>query len=218
MFIVRLVGGPERERVAVRGLDQVVRLGLVVLSLGMGGCASVGPFVWYRDLPPADRAAPSGQSLISVGDTVNIRVYEQPSLSTDGKIRADGRIALPLIGEVVAAGKTPGRLAQEIEVALRQFIVTPRVTVNIAQSTPVTVSVLGEVGKQGVVTLEPASGLLQALAQAGGPSDYANKSAIFVLRRVPAFRRIRFTYDDLVKNQNGAAEFPLQNGDVILVQ
>jgi len=162
--------------------------------------------------------APSGQFLISAGDTVNIRVYEQPSLSTDGKIRPDGRIAVPFIGEVVAAGKTPSRLAQEIEIALKQFIVTPRVTVNIAQSTPVTVSILGEVGKQGPVTLEPSAGLLQALAQAGGPSDYADKSAIFVLRWVPKFHRIRFTDDDLTKNQYGAAAFPLQNGDVVLVE
>jgi len=194
-----------------------VRLGLVVLSLGVGACASTGPFVWFRDLPPAERTAPSGQFLISVGDTVNIRVYEQSALTTDGKIRPDGRIAVPFIGEVVATGKTPSRLAQEIEVALRQFIVSPRVTVNIAQSTPLSVSVLGEVARQGVVTLEPSSGLLEALAQAGGPSDYADKSAIFVLRRVPKFYRIRFTYDDLVKNQSAAA-FSLQNGDVVYVQ
>jgi polysaccharide export outer membrane protein len=176
------------------------------------------PFIWFRDLPPTERAAPSGQFLISVGDTVSIHVYEQPALTTDGKIRPDGRIAVPFIGVVVAAGKTPSALAKEIELALKQFIVTPRVTVNIAQSTPISVSILGEVGRQGVVTLEAPAGLLQALAQAGGPSDYADKSAIFVLRRVPAFHRIRFTYEDLLKNRQGAAAFALQNGDVIFVQ
>jgi len=202
----------------LRGLGRVVKLGLVLLSLGAGGCANMTPFVWFRDLPSTERAAPSGQFLISVGDTVSIHVYEQPALTTDGKIRPDGRIAVPFIGEVVAAGKTPSRLAQEIELALKQFIVSPRVTVNIAQSTPISVSILGEVGRQGAITLEPPAGLLQALAQAGGPSDYADKSAIFVLRRVPAFHRIRFTYEDLVKNRQGAAGFSLQNGDVILVQ
>src|SRR5262249_28316489 len=136
VFIGRPGGGSERERVALPGLGRVVRLGVVLLSLGAAGCASTGPFIWFRDLPPTERAAPSGQFIISAGDTVNIRVYEQPALTTDGKIRPDGRIALPFIGEVVAARKTPSRLAQEIELALRQFIVSPRVTVNIAQSTP----------------------------------------------------------------------------------
>ncbi len=192
---------------------------LASLAVAVVACGGVtGPYVWFNELPATERVPPAGQSIIAVGDVVNIRVYEQPSLSTDGKIRPDGRIAIPFIGEVVAAGKTPSALAQEIEAGLRQFIVTPKVTVNIATSTPVSVSILGEVGKQGVITLEPSSGLLQALAQAGGPSEYADKSAIFVLRKVPQFHRIRFTYDALMRNEDGAATFPLQNGDVVLVQ
>ncbi|HEX4340372.1 MAG TPA: polysaccharide biosynthesis/export family protein [Polyangiaceae bacterium] len=186
--------------------------------VAMSGCASQRPFVWFRDLPPTERMTLSGQLLIGVGDTVSIRVYEQPTLATDGKIRADGKIALLFIGEVVAAGKAPGALAQEIEIGLQKFIVSPRVTVNVVASPPVSVSVLGEVSKQGMITLEPPAGLLQALAQCGGPSEYADKSAIFVLRRLPEFHRIRFTYDALVRNEDGAASFPLQNGDVLLVQ
>jgi protein involved in polysaccharide export with SLBB domain len=82
------------------------------------------------------------------------------------------------------------------------------------------VNILGEVAHVGALTLDPAtgSGLLQALSQAGGPSEYADKSEIFVLRRTPEFRRIRFTYDALVENRSGAATFPLRTGDVIVVE
>src|SRR5262249_4475378 len=160
-----------------------------------------------------ERAIPNGQYVIGVGDTISIKVYEQAALATDGKIRPDGRIALPFIGEVVAAGKTPKRLADEISVGLRQFIVNPQGTVNVTASTQITVSVLGEVGRQGALTLDPGAGVLQALANAGGPSDFADKDRIFVLRRVPEFHRIRFTYEALVQNRDGSATFPLQTGD-----
>lgn len=191
---------------------------VLALSVQAFGCGSAGTFVWFRDLPASGAAPASGEYVIGVGDTLAVRVYEQASLSADVKIRSDGRIGLPFIGEVVAVGKTPTALAQEIKTRLMQFIVNPTVTVNVATSSPVTVSVLGEVAHQGPVTLEPGTGLLQALAQGGGLSDFADKSRIFVLRRAPRFQRIRFTYDALLQNRDGAATFPLQTGDVIVVE
>ena len=185
---------------------------------GITACGSSGPYVWYTALPPSERMESSGQFLIGVGDTVSIRVYEQAALATEGKIRPDGRIALPFIGEIVAAGKTPKALAGEIEAGLRRFIVNPSVTVNVTASPPMTITVIGEVGRQGILTMEPASGILEALAQAGGPSEFANTDRIFVLRRLPSYHRIRFTYDDLLENRGGAAYVPLQPGDVLLVE
>ncbi len=156
--------------------------------------------------------------VIGIGDALSVKVYEQDSLAATPKVRTDGRIALPLVGEMVAAGKHPSGMAREIEGRLKEFIVSPRVTVNVETAQPVAVNVVGEVGKAGAVTLEPPANILQALAQAGGPSEYANKSRIFVLRRIPEFRRIRFTYDAILENQAGAALFPLRSGDVILVE
>jgi polysaccharide export outer membrane protein len=190
----------------------------VLASAGLPACAGTGPYVWYTALPASERVEPSGQFLIGIGDTLSVKVYEQPALATDGKIRPDGRIALPFIGEVVAAGKTPKALATEIEGGLRRFIVNPAVTVNVTASPPMTITVLGEVGRQGSLTIEPSSGVLEALAQAGGPSDFADRSMIFVLRRLPTYHRIRFTYDDLIENKEGAADVPLQQGDVLLVE
>lgn len=182
-------------------------------------CGSSGPFVWYHDLPRNEWSASPGEYVIGIGDGVSVQVYAQESLATHAKVRTDGRIALPLVGEIVAAGKHPSALAREIETRVAQYIQQPHVTVNIDDVQPVVVSFLGEVGHVGTLTLDRSSvTLLQALAQAGGPTDFADRSRIFVLRKTPEFRRIRFTYDDLVQNRGGAALFPVRTGDVIVVE
>jgi polysaccharide export outer membrane protein len=209
-------GARTSERAHHGGLALALALALPLLC--GAACAGSGQFTWYRDLPRTEWGEASGEYVVGVGDSIKVQVYEQESLATATKVRSDGRIALPLIGEIVAAGMHPTNLAREIETRLKQFIVSPRAVVNVEESQPITVSVLGEVGHVGALTLEPSSGLLQALAQAGGPNDYADKSSIFVLRRSPEFRRIRFTYEALVQNQGGAATFPLHSGDVIVVE
>ena len=169
-------------------------------------------------MPPSERAALSGDYVIGVGDTISIRVYEQDGLYGDAKIRRDGKIALPLVGELVVAGKRPLELSREIEIALKQFIVSPRVTVNVSTSQPVSVTVLGEVSHIGVLTLEPPARLVEAMAQSGGPGEFADKTKIFVLRQFPSYKRIRFTWDAILRNEDNAAQFPLRTGDVIVVE
>jgi polysaccharide export outer membrane protein len=190
----------------------------LLLCAGSIGCAGAGRFTWYSELPPAEWGSLTGEYVIEVGDTISIRVYEQEGVSATAKIRRDGRIALPLAGEVTAAGKHPSQLAREIEVRLKEFIVTPRVIVNVDASQPVTVTAVGEIGHVGSLTLDSPGQLIQALAQAGGPSDYADRSRIFVMRQFPNFQRIRFTYDAVLRNEGGAATFPLRTGDVIEIE
>src|SRR5688572_28778764 len=107
-----------------------------LLCLGLSGCAGAGQYVWYREMAPSERSAMAGDYVIGIGDTISIRVYENDGVSADVKIRSDGKVALPFTGELVAAGKRPLELSQEIEGRLKQFIVTPRVTVNVATSQP----------------------------------------------------------------------------------
>jgi polysaccharide export outer membrane protein len=205
-----------RARPTLARLSVVAQLAL--LSLPVGACASAGTFTWYRDVPNADWTTDVSEYVIGVGDSITIRVYEQDSLSGSGKVRRDGRIALPLAGELMVAGKHPSQLAREVEGRLKEFIVTPRVTVNVDQSQPVTISAVGEIAHVGALTLDPPARLIEALAQGGGLSQYADKSRIFVLRQFPTFQRIRFTYDAIVHNDAGAAGFPLRTGDVLVVE
>lgn len=195
---------------------------ICLLALGAtlaSACASAGTFTWYQDIPKGpDWNTDTSEYVVGVGDTISIRAYEQEGLSGSYKVRRDGRIALPLSGELVVAGKHPSQLSKEIEGLLKQYVVTPHVTVNVEASQPVTVTSLGEIKSIGTLTLEPPARLIEAIAHAGGPSDFADKSRIFVLRRFPTFQRIRFTYDAIVHNDQGAANFPLRTGDVIVIE
>lgn len=191
---------------------------LLAAALVALGCSSAGAYTWYRDVPRTEWAAPVAEYLVGVGDTVNIRVYDQEPLSTRGKVRADGRMALPFVGEILVAGKPPRVLATEVEARLKEFILNPRVIVNVEEMRPTSVTFVGEVARPGLVAIEPGTTLLQAFAQAGGLAEFADESRIFVLRQQPAFRRIRFTYDSLVHNHGGAATFVLSPGDVVVVE
>jgi polysaccharide export outer membrane protein len=156
--------------------------------------------------------------VINVGDTLTVRVFEQEAMSSKVKVRADGRVALPIIGEFEVRGKRPWDVARELEVKLKEFVVSPKVTVNVDEFAPLHVAVLGEVTHPGTYPLEPAAGVLQALASAGGLTEYASKDRIFVLRKTPALRRVRFTFDALSRNEPRAAMFALQTGDVVVVE
>ncbi len=194
-------------------------MSLCVAALSvLASCSSAGSFVWYHEVPKQEWGGPANEYVIGPGDTISIKVYEQEGLGGGGKVRSDGRIALPLLGEVIVAGKRPSAFGRELEGRLKEFVVSPRVTVNVETAQPVAVTMVGEVGHQGSLTLEPPATLLQAIAAGGGPSDFADRSRIFVLRRNPEYRRIRFTYDALIHNEAGAAMFSLRSGDVVVVE
>jgi polysaccharide biosynthesis/export protein len=182
------------------------------------GCAGAGQYTWYSQLPAAERSDAASDYVIGVGDTISIKVYEQEALSADSKIRSDGKIALPLVGELLVAGRKPLELSRDIEARLKEFVVSPRVTVNVTSSQPVTVTTLGEVKSIGTLTLDPPPRLVDALAKSGGLSEYADDTRIFVLRQFPTFKRIRFDWDAILRNEHGAASFPLRTGDVVVVE
>jgi polysaccharide export outer membrane protein len=159
--------------------------------------------------------------VISSGDVLQVRVFQQEAMSARVKVRADGKVSLPLVNDVMVAGKSPALVAQELQVRLKEFINTPVVTVSLEEMRPVTVSVLGEVPRAGVVTVEAGSGVLQALAAAGGLTDFAHRDGIFVLRKLagqPAPRRIRFKWDELTQGNGPAAKFVLVPGDVVVAE
>ena len=182
------------------------------------GCGGTGPYVWYTALPRSEWGSESPEYVINAGDSINIKVFEQEGLSGSAKVRSDGRIALPLVGEIMVAGKHPSVFAQELENQLKRFIVSPRITVNVESSAPVSVTMFGELKGGGTITLDSPPRLLEAMAKAGGLSEFADDTKVFVLRPYPTYHRIRFTYQAIINNENGAAGFLLRSGDVILVE
>ena len=187
----------------------------VLLSVGAASCASAGSFVWVDDVTPAQLAA---DYVIGAGDVLTLKVFNQESLTTEARVRSDGKITAPFVGDVEAAGKKPGDLRRELEAGLKPFLVNPSVLLTVKETRPLAITVLGEVGRPGVVTLEPGAGILQALANAGGPNDFADRDRIFVLRRSPQVTRIRFTYEALTRGVGRASTFAMQPGDTLVVE
>jgi len=196
--------------------------GAVLMALGAAvfataGCGSSGQYVWFQDLTPEASAA-TREYLIGVGDTLNIRVLGHDEMTVRQIVRTDGRIAMLLIGEVEAKGKRPSALKAELEGRLKDYIVSPSVAVNVDLVQPLVVVCLGEVRTPGAFPLADDPSLAHAIALAGGLSDYANRSSIFLVRPGPKPTRIRFTYESIYRNVGGAGEFPLNRGDLIEVE
>jgi polysaccharide export outer membrane protein len=191
----------------------------VVLSPLATACAGPGNFVWVDDLPAAQSAqAAESDYLIREGDLVNIRVFDQEPLSTRARVRADGRLAMPALGDVDVRGKRPSALKAELETRLKPYVNTPSVTVTVEESQPITISVLGEVSHPGSYPLDPHAGIAQVIAAAGGLTDYASRDRIFVVRSAPQPIRVRFTYEHVSRGEGRASNFALRHGDLVVVE
>jgi polysaccharide biosynthesis/export protein len=184
------------------------------LVLLAAGCADTGPFTWVNQLPPT---AVANDFVIRDTDTVNVRVYNQDGISTHERVRPDGKVAVPMAGEIMMRGRKPAEVAKEIEVKLKAVVVAPVVTVGIDQTAQILVPVLGEVKNAGTFTIDPGATVLTAIADAGGLSDYATSDRIFVLRK-GLERRVRFRFADLRDGDARSLAFGLQAGDVVVVE
>jgi polysaccharide export outer membrane protein len=179
------------------------------------GCADLGPYVWADALPLAPPA--TGEYRLAPGDTINVRVFNQESVSGKMKIRPDGRITVPFIEDVAAAGQTTQELTALLQARLRNFLNQPVVTVSVEEIAPARLSVLGEVARPGNYSVERGQGVLRAIAAAGGLTEFAHKDRIFVVRTASG-QRIRFKLHELSVPGTPAARFGLADEDVVLVQ
>jgi len=151
------------------------------------------------------------------GDKLRVEVYREAQLSQSLQVRPDGRITLPLIGDVAATGKTPGELREAIATSLKAYITNPVVTVIVQEAIAAQVYVIGEVFTPGVQVMQGPLTALQALAQAGGLKDFADKNDIRILRTgsVGTTQTIPFDYKNALKGR--VAPFYLQPGDTVVV-
>jgi polysaccharide export outer membrane protein len=168
--------------------------------------------------PVAQAPAPSvpDEYRMSAGDKLRIEVYKDPQLSQSVQVRPDGKITLPLIGDIVATGRTPIELRDTIGAALKEYVTNPTVTVIVVEATTATAYVMGEVNHPGAVNLSAPLTVLQALAIAGGLKDFANAKNIRILRKDPAgMQMITFNYKDALKSAQ--APVYLRAGDTVVV-
>lgn len=167
--------------------------------------------------PPAVSQALPSDYVIGADDQLKISVWNEANLSETVPVRPDGKISMPLLNDVDAAGLTPTQLKDSITEKLRKFISDPRVTIVVLAMNSRRVFVTGEVNHTGPMALLPHMTVLQALAQAGF-TQFANVKGIYLLRTENGKQsRISFNYKEVVKGNRPEQNVQLKPGDTIVV-
>jgi polysaccharide export outer membrane protein len=157
--------------------------------------------------------------IIGNDDMLAINVWKEPDVSRTIPVRSDGKISLPLAGELQASGNTPLKLEQDIAARLKSYIAEPEVTVIVQQMNSQKFNVLGMVNKPGSYAIVNSPTVLDAIALAGGFRDFAKQKSIYVLRQNAdgTQTRIPFNYKDVVKGKNPEQNIKLLPRDTIVI-
>src|SRR5580765_7850255 len=192
--------------------------------LFLGAALAVAPPARAAGPESAATVQPGADYHLGLGDKLRIEVYRDNQLSQSVQIRPDGKITLPLIGDLEANGRTPIELRDLIARQLKDYMTNPVVTVIVVETKAPVAYVMGEVNHPGAVPLQDEQlTVLQALALAGGLKDFADVKNIHILRRTPngaeksgkkTEQTISFNYKDAIK---GAAPVYLYPGDTVVV-
>ena len=182
-------------------------VGVLGALMMLGGCAHQR----VVDQAPA-KAEPYR---IGCADVLDVVVWHDPDVSRELPVRPDGVISLPIAGELAAAGKTTAALEQEIRQKLLPFVQDPHVTVIVKEMNSSRVFVTGEVQHPGAYPLSGRTSLVQAIALAGGLSEFASANSIVVIRKQG--KRIPVHYSDLVSDDGEVPQFVLEPGDTVVV-
>lgn len=156
--------------------------------------------------------------LIGPGDVLDIQVWREPDLSRAYTVRPDGKITMPLLDDVQAAGLTPMQLKDVLEKGLARFIEGPNVSVGVAEINSKFIYVLGKVNTPGQFPLQRGMTVLQALSLAGGFAEWADEKNIVILRERQGKKvRIPFNYKDVSRGKDLEGNIVLLPGDTIVV-
>lgn len=189
---------------------------VLCLAIALTGCASAA-FVEqskaYDDPPVATRPY-----RVDPDDVLDIMVWKQPQLSGKVVVAADGTITIPLVNSVHAAGFTTAQLQAKVTRRLAPFIANPNVTVRVADARSQVIYVMGSVQRPGMFRLRPGEVLSQALAEAGGFTEFADPDAITITRHTPAdAQRIVINYERTMRGGDLSGDITLVAGDTIYV-
>lgn len=163
-------------------------------------------------------AANDDSYVIGAEDVVAVSVWKEPDFSATLPVRPDGKISLPLLGDLPAAGKTPAKLAEDVTALLKKYVEAPRVTVTVTAVNSRNYFVYGEVMRPGKYSLSGGMNVLQAISTAGGLTLYANSKKIYVLRTENGRQsRLPFNYREALNGGSSIPSFELKTGDTVVV-
>ena len=196
-------------------LKDVVLCGCLLMGMLSLGCFKPDVIV-----PPGP---PEEGFVLGPEDVIEVVVWKNPDLSRQAVIRPDGKISLPLIGDVSANGLTADQLAKNIAERYKAYKENPSVSVNVVQVNSYYVFMVGEVNGPGKLQLKSYTTVLQAISLAGGFTQFASRNDIRVVRNVLSADgkmkelRIPLRYDDLISEEGGVYNITLKSGDTVVV-
>ena len=194
---------------------RLVALGALVLTVA--GCAFNSP-----KYPPAPAAAASQDYnyIVGPGDALNIIVWRNPELSMSVPVRPDGKVATPLVDELVAQGKTGTEIARDVEKALAKFVRDPIVTVivtNFVGPYSEQIRVVGEAAKPQFLPYKQKMTLLDVMIAVGGLTDFADGNAASILRAAEGEKQYAVRIKDLIKRGDMSANVEMKPGDILII-
>ena len=187
----------------------------ILSALALGIATAATAVAQERPNTPAAGSPTSSVYTIGPADVLQIIVWREPELTRDVTVRFDGMITLPLLGDVPAAGRTPGAVAEALTREFGRFIQTPRVTVGVGQAMSARFYVVGQVGRSGDFPLSGRTTVLQALALAGGFREFAKTDEIILVRQDQTV--VPVNYKRIADGKDTSHNLLLRPGDTLVV-
>lgn len=203
-----------------------ILLALIIFSFGTGGPlraqeANTEPAAPTENSPVSDRIQPSSSAgvdpnnyTLGTGDQIGIYVWREPELTMRQTVRPDGKISMPLIGDFNVNGLTPNQIREELTSQLKQYVLNPSIMVEVLAVRSKKFTITGEIGRPGAYPLTGPTTVMDAITNAGGFRDFANRKKITIIR---GEERIKFNYNDVIKGKNREQNIELLDGDLIVV-
>lgn len=189
---------------------------VLLMAAWLTGCASPSPY----PAAPASAGVQDYSYVIGAGDTVNIIVWRNPELSMLVPVRPDGKLASPLVDEVVAQGKTPVALAREVEKTLSKYVRDPVVTVlvtNFVGPYAEQIRVVGEAARPQFLPYKRSMTLLDVMIAVGGLTDFADGNRASILRTGEGNAQYSVRLKDLIKRGDVGANVEMRPGDILII-
>ncbi len=160
---------------------------------------------------------PTSPYVVGIGDLLNVSVWKEKDLSQTVVVRPDGKISIPLVGEVYIAGQTPIEAEAQLRDRLKSIVIEPKVTVTVTEIRSRMVYITGEVGRPGAYPLNGPLNVLQLIAQAGGLTQFAERKKIRILKANGNDKGAPFNYNSVVHGRDARHNLLLTPGDTVVV-
>ena len=171
-----------------------------------------------QELVPGVHQKPSDDYQLGAGDLVQVVIWKNEDVSGEFRVRPDGKFSMPLIGDILAEGNTADGISMLVQQKLKLFIESPYVSTMVVEAAPNRIYVLGEVANPGAYAVDGSLTVLQALALAGGFTEFASKEKMVLVRGIGEVQRnTKLSYSKILRTPGEESNPIMERGDTLVV-